>query len=332
VLGAGRWTASAAGLAVLGGGCRLINPPAPSKVRRIGYLYGGSRSANEPSAAAFLDQLRQFGWVDGQNLAIEWRIAEGRDEQLANLAADLVRQPVELIFAIGSEETLAAKHATSSLPIVMAFASDPVAEGLIESLGRPGSNVTGTETGSHTFAIKAIELLKSTLPPLTRLAVLADLSNVYYTSTITDRAQITQASGIQHLDLEVTSAEDVDRAFDSALAWSAEALLLMNEPSFTTGVDARVVDLAAHNRLPAMYTFNPAVTENGGLMAFGTDLLGGYRQGAEYVDKILRGANPADLPVEEPRQFSFIVNVKAAQALGITFPPDAAAQVTQWVQ
>jgi putative ABC transport system substrate-binding protein len=178
---------------------------------------------------------------------------------------------------------------------------------------------------------KSVELLKTVLPQLSRLAILEDQSYPGRASQLQPVAEAAAQLGIQLLDLDVRRVGDVDGALETATAWSAGGLLTIAQPNFQTGVYARVAEVAAQQHLPVMYTGPLPVTENGGLMAFSLDLVAAFRQGAEYVDKILRGISPADLPVDEPRQFDFIVNVKAAQNLRITFPPDAAAQVTQWV-
>ncbi len=333
LLGLGRWTFSVAGLTLLGG-CQFTNAQAvtSAKVRRIGYLWAGSLENTAELRGAFVDQLRRLGWVEGENLAIEWRFAEGRNELLPELAADLVRVPVEVILAVSTNAALAAKQQTSTIPIVFANVTDPVTSGLVESLARPGGNITGTAHGGDTPAIKQVELLKTVLPQLSRLAILEDQSYPARASLVAPAAQTAERLGIQILDLDVRGVEDVDGAFETAKAWSAEGLLLVPIPTFSAGVYARVVELLAQNHLPAMYGVDYVVTENRGLMAIGVNLPVAYRHVAEYVDKILRGASPADLPVEEPREWQFIVNVKAAQALGITFPPDAAVQVTRWFQ
>jgi putative tryptophan/tyrosine transport system substrate-binding protein len=325
--------ASAAGLALLGG-CQVISPPAATsaRVRRIGGLYAGGRATLQPFADAFADQLRQLGWVEGENLAIEWRFAEGRAELLPELAAELVRLPVELIFAVATNGALAAKQQTSTIPIVFVNPIDPVAAGLVGSLARPGGNITGTTYGGATIPIKSVELLKTVLPQLTRLAILEDQSYPPRASYIPPAVQTAGRLGIQVLDVDVRSVEDLDGAFEAAKAWSADALLILAINTYSAGVFPRLVELAAQNHLPAMYQGDYVVTENGGLMAFGVNFPAAYRHAAGYVDKILRGASPADLPVEEPREFDFIVNVKAAEELGITFPPDAAVQVTRWFQ
>jgi putative ABC transport system substrate-binding protein len=280
----------------------------------------------------FFDRLRGLGWVEGDNLTIEWRFAEGRPELLPQLAADLVRVAVEVIFAVSTNGALAAKQQTNTIPIVMFVVNDPLAAGLVASLSHPGGNVTGTTYGGASIGTKSVELLKTVLPQISRVAVLEDRSYAARASRFPPVEQAAAQLGIQILDLDVRRVEDVDGALEATKAWSAEGLILLSQPSFEAGVGARVAELATRERLPVMYQASTQVIESGGLMAFGLDLAAAFRQGAEYVDKILRGASASDLPVEEPREFQFIVNVKAAQQLGITFPPDAAAQVTQWVQ
>jgi putative tryptophan/tyrosine transport system substrate-binding protein len=321
---------SVMGLAAMGG-CQFVNPLATTTARahRIGYIYPGSRTAHQLSAAAFLDGMRQLGWVEGENLAIEWRFGDGRNELLPDMAAELADLPVELIFSAAAAPYVVGPR-TSGVPIVADFMVDPPAYG-IQNLARPGANVTGLTTGDATAQTKSVELLKTILPQLDRLAIMADRSAPQFATRLAPAAKTAVALGIRVMTLGVGSVEDVGPAFATALAWRAEALQLISQPSFTAGVIAGIVDLAAENRLPTMYGFGPSVTDNGALMAYSPNIPAQYRQGAEYVDKILRGARPADLPVEEPREFEFIVNLRVAQALGISLPPDAAAQVSQWV-
>jgi putative ABC transport system substrate-binding protein len=299
-------------------------------VRRIGYLYPGSRAFNQPYAAAFVDRLRQLGWVEGENLAIEWRFAEGHNELVPEMAIELARLPVELILSAAAGP-LVAQPETRGVPIVEPFIADPSAFG-IENLARPSGNVTGLATNPAAYYAKSIELLKTILPNLARIAVIGDQSPAGNAIAAQAVAQTAEAFGIDILCLDVRRVEDLEASFASAQAWGAEALAIVSQTTYTAGVYAGVAEMAAVSRLPTIFSFAPAVTEYGGLMTYTADLLANYRKGAEYVDKLLRGARPADLPVEAGREFQFIVNVKTARALGITFPPDVAAQVTQWVQ
>jgi putative ABC transport system substrate-binding protein len=307
----------------------------PAAVRRIGYLYAGTAAAAQPFMAAFDDRMRELGWADGENLVIEQRYAGGRAELLSELAADLVQLPVEVILAHAAIAIVPAARQTSTIPIVMVSGPDqnaPAAPGLVQTLARPSANITGNTTGVSTGVTKSVELLKTALPQLSRVAFLDDWSTPSYADIRPSMAQAAPTLNIQVLDLDVRTAEDVDRAFEAALAWRAEGLYVAAPATYTAGVYARVSELAARNHMPAMYGSYIPVATDGGLMAFTSNQFSAYRQAAEYVDKILRGASPADLPIQEPRQFDFVVNVNTAQQLGITFPTDAAAQVTQWVQ
>jgi putative ABC transport system substrate-binding protein len=279
----------------------------------------------------FVDQLRQFGWVDGQNLSIEWRLPEGHDELLPDLASDLVRLPVEIIATFTSDATLAAIEQTTTIPIVFIGVPDPLGFGVVQA--HNGGNVTGASFGGDTMSIKSVELLKTVVPYLSRLVILGDHANIDETGLLGSARGAAETIAIQVQHIDVRSLEDVDRALQMTTMWRAEGLVVLESPTFTAGMNACVTDFAARERVPTMYMVAPtAVTDFGGLIAFSADPSEMNRQGAEQVDKILRGAKPADLPVQAPRQFEFMVNVKAAQDLGITFPPDVADQVTQWVQ
>ena len=322
---------AAAGLALLDG-CQLLSPPAPTPaaMRRIGFLYLGIRSVLQPYMDAFRDRLHQLSWVEGDNLAIEWRFADGNAQRLPELAAELVQLPVEVIVAVGVPAVLPAEQQTSTIPIVGVH-FDAVEYGLAKSYSRPGGNVTGITYGDDTISTKRVELLKTVLPQLSRLAILANPTLAAYTMQMTPAARTAQSLAIQVLDLDVRRVEDVDSAFAAAHEWGAEGLLVLGDADYTAGVNARVAELAAQTRVPVIGA-NYAVPDNGLLMSFSPNFQADYRQGAEYVDKMLRGASPADLPIQEPREWEFIINVQAAKALGLTIPPDAAAQVTQWVQ
>jgi putative ABC transport system substrate-binding protein len=318
------------------GACQLVTGPSATQttLRRVGFLHGGVRTVQQPYTDAFVDQLRQLGWVEDQNLTIDWRFAESHNELLPDLAGELVRIPVDVLAAWGSLTIVPAQQQTSSIPIVMMGALDPnnSATGSVQSLAKPGSNLTGNTFGISTVGIKSVELLRTVEPHLSRLAILVDRSSPAYKAMVPFCVQAAQALGVQVSDLDVRSVADSERAFEAVQAGGIDGLILVGTTTNDAGVNVRVPALAAARSLPVIYTTTLVVTEYGGLMAFSPNLFTLARQGAEYVDKILRGARPADLPVQEPRQFDFVVNVKTAQQLGITFPPDAAAQVTQWVQ
>jgi putative ABC transport system substrate-binding protein len=300
-------------------------------VRRIGYLFSGTRTNNQPWIDAFLDQLRQHGWVEGENITIEWRFADGRNEQLPSLAAGLVSVGVEVLAVVGID-ALPARQQTSTIPIVMINISDPVGEGLVQSLVRPGGNATGISLGLDAMAVKGVELLKTVVPRLARVMILADPRNPNRGQFPSTAKQTAANLGLDSRSLDVQTVQDVDSAFQIMQAWNADGFILDGIGTYIPDVNVRVVELAAEQRVPAMFQTAIVVMDNGGLMAYASNFRSTYRLGADYVDKILRGALPADLPVVGPRQFDFIVNTKTARELGITFPPDAAAQVTQWVQ
>jgi putative tryptophan/tyrosine transport system substrate-binding protein len=324
--------ASAVGVA-LAGGCRLDNLVMSSaqRIHRIGALLPNSRAVSRAWWDAFVDELRTNGWVEGQNLTIEWRAADNQVPQLPGLAADLVRLPVEVIVTDGAEASLAAKQATSAIPIVF-FGGDPVETGLVASLARPGGNVTGTSTLQLPLVAKEEELLSEVVPGLSQLAVLRDRGRLpAAAASFAAALQAAQTLGLDTLELDVRTVEDVAGAFARAIEWGANGLLIMPSPAYAGPVETRIAELAAQNRLPAMYPLRHYV-EAGGLMSCGANQLAAFRRVATYVDRILRGAKPGDLPVEQSRTFDFIVNVRAARALGITIPPDVAAQVTEWVE
>jgi putative ABC transport system substrate-binding protein len=333
VLGARRWSVSAAGLALLGG-CQMITVPTltPNRLRRIGYLSAGTQGyASAPDYT--IDQLRQLGWVQGENLAVEWRFSDGRLELLPALAAELVRLPVDLIIAASTAPTLAAMQQTTTIPIVFEWAIDPLGGGLVNNLSHPGGNVTGVTYGGATISIKSVELVKTVLPQMGKLAILGDHSSANYTTAFLQPAtDAAHELGVEVIDLDVHGADEVDRALEVANARGAEALYLVPLPNFQAGVNDLVAELAAQDHVAVIVGSTALPHPDGLLMAYGPNTFAVANRCAVLVDKILRGANAGDIPVEDPQAFDFVVYVKAAQALGITFPPDAAAQVTQWVQ
>jgi putative ABC transport system substrate-binding protein len=321
--------ASAVGLALVGG-CGLDNlvmSPA-QRVHRIGALLPTSPSTHPEAWDAFVDELRARGWVEGQNLTIEWRAADNQVDQLPGLAADLVRLPVELIVTDGSQVSVIAKQATSTIPIVF-YSGNPIDVGLVASLAHPGGNVTGWGAGG--LISKTLELFKQVVPSLSHLAVLRDMTNPATSGAAFMEVQAAaQTLRLDMLDLGMRTIEDVTGAFALAIAWGADGLLVMPSPA-TGSAETHIAELAARNQLPATYALRHYV-EAGGLMSCGVNLVVGFRLVASYVDRILRGATPGDLPVELSKTFDFIVNVRAAQALGLTIPPDVAVQVTEWFQ
>jgi putative ABC transport system substrate-binding protein len=320
--------ASVAGLVLLNG-CGLVLPSAaqPARVPRVGFV-GGSPDA--PWVKPLWDALNELGWVEGQTLIVERR-ATPEDNQIAAAVAELVAAPVNVLVTVGTPSTLAAKLATETIPITFVNVRDPIGVGVVASLARPGGNVTGVSVrASTTLSGKRLELLRAVVPGLLLVAVISDAINPAANGLAL--AEIQQAAGVltvQVQALDVGSADDLASTFATAANWPANGAIIGQSGLFLTERD-RIADLAAGIHLPAMYMATEFV-EAGGLMSYGTSQASSYRRVAIFVDKILRGANPADLPIEQLTTVEFAVNLKAAQALGLKIPPDVAAQVTEWV-
>ena len=304
-----------------------------AKVARIGYLsidVAGSVHLRE----AFLQGLRDLGYVEGRNVVIEYRDAEGKPERLPALAAELVALKVDVILAGGTPHALAAKHATRTIPIVFAGATGPVENGLVTSLARPGGNVTGLSVLPQEELVgKRLELIKQAVPGISQVAILRD-AGAYPEGTdreIRRGAEVAaRALGVRVQFVEARGPADFDRAFSEVTRAHAGALILITSSMFFAE-RRRLVALAGKNRLPAVYTARDFI-EAGGLMAYGQNLAGSFRYAAAYVDKILRGAKPADLPVEQPTTFELIINLKTARALGLTIPPSLLARADQVIE
>jgi putative ABC transport system substrate-binding protein len=291
------------------------------KVPRIGFLGVTSPSDRPSHLDAFRQRLRELGWVEGQNIVIDYRYAEGRVDRLPDLAAELVRLKVDLIVAsAGTQAATAAKNATETIPIVMIALRDPVGTGLIASLARPGGNVTGV-SGSAGLEIvaKQLELLKETVPKIRRVAILSNPDNAYHQLAIREVNVAARSLGVQLQLLEARGPNEFDGAFAAMAKERVGALLVLSDAIFGSH-RTRLADLAARSRLPAAFGVRDDV-EAGGLMSYGPSILDSYRQAATYVDKILKGAKPADLPVEQPVKFELVLNLKTAEALGLTIPP-----------
>jgi putative ABC transport system substrate-binding protein len=311
-------------LATLAGGVlaapRIADAQQPGKVYRLGYLSAGSGTLRSPYTTAFRQGLRELGWVEGQNIVIEYRWAEGRFDRLPDLAAELVRLKVDVIVGVPTSGALAAKNATRTIPIVGVSLTDPVGLGLIASLARPGGNVTGVSysVGTDIFG-KDLELLKEVAPKVRRVAVLSNPDGPAQPLTISNIKGAAQSLGLQLMLLEARGPGDFDGAFAAMTRERVGALLVVTDPVFIPH-RARLVNLAAKNRLPSIFT-QRADVEAGGLMSYGPNFADMYRRAATYVDKILKGARPADLPVEQPTKFELVINLKTAKALGLTIPP-----------
>jgi putative ABC transport system substrate-binding protein len=301
----------------------------PLKIPRIGLLRSGSPA--DPYVEAFRQGLRALGYVEGQNLIIEYRYAEGKLDRLSELAAELVRLKVDIIITSGEASIRAAKRTTRTIPIVMANSGDPVESGLVASLAQPGGNITGLSALSPELSGKALELLKETFPKLSRVAVLWNPANAAKVLDFRESQVAAKALGVQLQSLEVRSPDDFDRAFGAAMRERAEALSVRADAVVTVVHRKRIVDLTAKNRLPAIYELTEFV-DAGGLMSYGPSVSDNFRRAATYVDKILKGAKPADLPVEQPTKFELVVNLKTAKALGLTMPQSILLRADQVLQ
>ena len=321
-----------AGLAMLSGcGLAALARTEPNRVARVGFLTPASPQAAAPNLEAFRDGMRAHGFEEGQDYVLEVRYAEGSDKRLPDLAAELITLPVDVILAGGTTPTTAAKHATAITPIVMTgIGPDPVALGLVASLARPGGNVTGVVNLNGVLAGKRVDLLKETLPPLARLAVLQELANPGNDFYVEEAQTAARALGIQVLALPLHGADDLEAAFDAATRGRADALLVPSSSILQLN-QARIVGLAAQHRLPAMYQQREHA-EHGGLMVYAADLRATFRNVATYVFKILKGAKPGDLPIEQATTFDFVINLKTARELGLTIPPSVLQQATEIIQ
>jgi putative ABC transport system substrate-binding protein len=300
-------------------------------VHRIGLLSAGSPLSDRANVEAFQQGLRALGYVEGQNLVIEYRYAEGQAEQLPELAAELVRLEVEVMVAGGAPTIRAAQHATRTIPIVMGGTADAVAQGFIASLARPGGNITGVSGLGLELHGKRLELLKETVPQSVRIAVLANPASPYHASRMHDLTAAAQTLGVHLHIVELRRAEELDSAFAAMVQARADALLVAEDALLLSRLRGRTVDLAATHRLPAMYGWRQSV-EAGGLMSYGRNIPEYHRRAATYVDKILKGATPADLPVEQPTTFELVINLKTAQALGLTIPPTLLFQADEIIR
>jgi len=286
---------------------------------RIGYLSTPTRESVERGVEAFLRKLAELGWVDGRNVVIEYRWAEGNVERLPELAADLVARKMDVIVAPAGSAALAAKNATSTIPVVMIFPGFPVETGLVASLRRPGGNVTGTTftAGPEIFG-KQLQILKEAIPRATRLAVLTNPADPTFALQVRDVEATARSLRLRLQHVAARSAEELEGAFAAMARERAEALLVTGSSTFLAH-RARVAELALNGRLPTMLSFRESVVA-GGLMAYAVNMAEFVGRSAVYVDKILRGAKPAELPVEQPTRFELVINVRTARALGIVLP------------
>jgi putative ABC transport system substrate-binding protein len=291
----------------------------PAKVARIGFLATHSPAETANHLEAFRQGLRDLGYVEGRNIAIEYRWAEGRVERFPDFAVELVGLKVDVIVATSSPLALAAKNATRTIPIIFATAADPVGSGLVAGIAHPGGNVTGLSLLAPEIVARQLQLLKEAVPKVSRVAVLSNPANPYTALLVKETEAAARSLRVRVQLLGVRGADAFDSAFSAITKERPGALFVLFDPLFV-GHRTRIAEFANKNRLPAMYPHRE-YAETGGLMAYGPDLRDNFRRAATYVDKILKGAKPADLPVEQPTKFELVINLKTAKALGLNIPP-----------
>jgi putative ABC transport system substrate-binding protein len=312
-------------------GGALAQAQQPTKAPRIGYLSPTSPSVSPTRSEAFRRGLRELGYIEGKNIVIEYRYAEGKFDRLPALAAELVGLKVDLIVTTGPTVTRAAKKATTTIPIVMAFDTDPVGNGFVASLARPGGNITGLSTLAPELSGKQLELLKEIVPRLSRVAVFGTSTNPGNAQMLREVEFAGGAFGVKLQYLEVRGPKDIETAFRAASKGRAEAVLYLVAGLIAAGHRTEITELAVKSRLPTIYQ-SPQYVEDGGLMTYGVSTADLDRRAATYVDKILKGAKPADLPVEQPKKFEFIINLKAAKQIDLTIPPNVLARADRVIR
>jgi putative ABC transport system substrate-binding protein len=303
----------------------------PAKLPRIGYLGGGSLSASAARREAFQQGLRDLGYVEGKNIVFEWRYWEGQQDRQRARAAELVRLKVDVIVAGGSGDIRAAKEATATIPIVMIQGGDAIASGFVASLARPGGNITGLATLRPELSGKQLELLKEVVPKLSRVAVFVSSSARDYAQTQKELDRAAGALGVKLQYLLVRQSKDIETAFREASKGQADGVLFRAAGPYVTSQRSQIAAFAVKNRLPVIYE-RAAEAEAGGLMSYGVNNSEMYRRAAIYVDRILKGAKPGDLPVEQPTKFELVINLKAAKQIGLTIPPNVLARADRVIK
>ena len=301
-----------------------------AKIPRIGFQLDGTASAITARIEGFRQGLRELGYIEGKNIIIEWRSAEGKPERRSEIAAELVRLKVDLIVSAGPTVTRVVKEATSTIPIVMAQDTDPVGSGFVTSLARPGGNITGLSALAPEMSGKQLELLKQIVPKLSRVAVIGNSTNPGDAQALRETVLAAGSFEIYLRYLDVLDSKEIETVFRAAVKGRADAVLLLGNPILNAH-RKQIADLAEKHRLPATYA-RPEYVEAGGLMYYGTNYNDLFRRAATYVDKILKGAKPADLPVEQPTKFEFIVNLKAAKQIGLKIPANVLAKADRVIK
>jgi putative tryptophan/tyrosine transport system substrate-binding protein len=302
----------------------------PKTTARIGFLSSYSPERESNFLAGFQQGLRELGYLEGRDIFIEPRYAGGHFQKLPGLAAELTRLKVDILFTAGTPAAVAAKNATTVIPIVMTLVADPVGTGLVASLARPGGNITGLSDFNAGVVAKRLELLKEVVPSASRVAVLYNPANPTNPLQLELIQAVAPALGVTLLSWEAQGADDIDRAFTAMSRQRPEALIVIGDPLFGTH-RKRIVEFSVKTRLPATYS-NREWAEAGGLMSYGASFHDLYRRAATYVHKILKGAKPADLPIEQPMKFELIINLKTAKALGLTIPPTLLFQADEIIR
>ena len=300
------------------GTAAVAQAQARSGMARIGYLVAGTQAGYATRTEALHAGLRDRGWVEGKNLVIEWRFADDKYERLPGLAAELVRLKVDVLVTSGTPATLALKEATSTIPIVMAVISDPVASGVVTNLARPNGNITGTTYFLHELVAKRLEMLRETLPKMRRVALLINPGNISVRTSLRDIEAVAKTLQIDVRSFESSRPEEFDRAFVAMKAWSADAVVVVDDTLLNTH-GARIGATATAGRIASNGIID--VATGGGLMGYSVNRQAMYRRAAYFIDRILKGAAPAELPIEQPTTFELVLNKKTARTLGVTFPP-----------
>ena len=310
--------------------CFSVSAQQSKKVPRIGFLSGVSPSTNAARVKAFRQGLRELGYVEGKNIVIEWRYAEAKLDRLSELAAELVNLKVDVIVTAAPPPTRAAKQATVTIPIVMSFDDDPIGSGFVASLARPGGNITGLSAQAPEISGKQLEVLKQIVPNLARVGVLGDVTRPGIPQVLREINVAADAFRVQVQYLEVRAPKDIETAFRAASTERADAVVVLGSPVLNSQ-QKQVVALAVKNRLAVIYS-NREFVEAGGLMSYGVSFADLSHRAAAYVDKILKGAKPADLPVEQPTKFELIINLKAAKQIGLVIPPNVLARADRVIR
>jgi putative ABC transport system substrate-binding protein len=301
----------------------------PANVATVGYLGAYSQAIQKPWTAAFVQRLHELGWIEGRTIAIEYRWAEGRAERFTEIADEFVRLKVNLIVTGGTAPVLAAKRATSAIPIVFATAADPLGTGIVTSLAKPGGNITGLSLQWTDLAAKRLELFREVVPGLSRLAILANADASGAMLEMAEVGATARSLGVASIRLEFRQAEDIATAL-AGIRSRADALFVCGDPLANTH-RAQINAMALSAKIPTMYASREYV-EAGGLISYGASFADLYRRAADYVDKILRGAKPGDLPIQQPTKFDFVINLKTARGLGLTVPPTLLARADDVIE